>query len=176
MKVPYVITADFESLLIPNDESVGQGKKIQKHEACSYSYVKFRYDGMSEERKIYVGKDAAKHFVLAIIQEMFKIRDEYKKPVPMKELTSEENERHNNATKCWICEKAFEDEIVFENEMKNLRQQKKKYLLALSRMHKKPGLKKENDYIPKWDNLMNIQKKIDSELRKIKNNKNPNFC
>ena len=107
MFIPYTIYADFESVLKKIKEKKGKGEKYQKHVPCSYSYTKVRYDGVAESRKEYIGEDAAKHFIIAIIHEYFKIREEYKNPKPMIPLTSEELIRHNSATHCWICEEQY---------------------------------------------------------------------
>ena len=114
MFVPYHIVADFEAILKKIKEKKGKGEKYQKHIPCSYSYTKVRYDGVAEPRKEYIGEDAAKHFVIAIIHEYFEIRKEFSNPKPMIPLTSEELIKHNSATHYWICEKEFnhDDERV----------------------------------------------------------------
>ncbi len=107
MFVPYHIVADFEAILAKIKVKKGKGEKYQKHIPCSYSYTKVRYDGVSEPKKEYIGEDAAKNFVITIINEYFKIREEFSNPKPMIPLTPEELITHNSATCCWICEEQY---------------------------------------------------------------------
>jgi hypothetical protein len=107
MLVPYHFVSDNESILKPIKVQKGKGEKFQHHIPCSYSYTKIRYDGYSETRKEFSGQDAAKHFVLAMINEYFKVREEYKNPKPLIPLNAKDQLRFNVATHCWICEEEF---------------------------------------------------------------------
>jgi hypothetical protein len=78
-------------------------KKVQEQVLCSYSYVKVRYDGVSEPQRIFTGKDAAQNFVIEIVKEATLIRKEFNNPMEMIPLTSQKQATHNNATNCWIC-------------------------------------------------------------------------
>ena len=79
----------------------------EEHIPCSFSYIKIRYDGVSEASKIYVRKNAETKFVTDITREAFQIWEEYKDPKPMLPLTAQEQRRHDNATYCWVCKKEF---------------------------------------------------------------------
>ena len=58
LKAPFVVYADFESILCKlNNED-----KYQKHIACSYAYqIVSTIPGMTFKPRIYVGEDAATH-------------------------------------------------------------------------------------------------------------------
>jgi hypothetical protein len=60
MQVPYYFVADFEALIMdiaPKEEDKEKKtKKVQEQISCSYSYVKVRYDGVSEPQRIFTGK------------------------------------------------------------------------------------------------------------------------
>ena len=117
MQVPYYFIADFEAMPItlPSQtlEALKKTKKIQEHILCSFSYIKIRYDGVSEASKMYVGKNAETKFVIDITREAFQIQEEYKDPKPMLPLTAQEQRRHNNATHCWVCKKEFSTQEVW---------------------------------------------------------------
>ena len=116
MQVPYHIVADFEALArVLSKEEINQLKKthkIEEQEACSYLYVKVRYDGVYEPLKLYVGKNAAQRFITDMTKEALAIRKEYKEPVEMLPLTYQEEREHNNAIKCWVCKKIFSGDKV----------------------------------------------------------------
>jgi hypothetical protein len=104
---PYYFVADFKALVMdiaPKEENKEKKtKKDQKQVPCSYSYVKVRYDGVSEPQRIFTGKDAAQNFVIEIVKEATLIRKEFNNPMEMIPLTSQKQATHNNATNCWIC-------------------------------------------------------------------------
>ena len=54
MPVPYVIYADFESIIKPKTEKAGDKSEINsEHEACGFGYQVARYDGQTEKPVIY---------------------------------------------------------------------------------------------------------------------------
>ena len=54
MPVPYVIYADFESIIKPKTEKAGDKSEINsEHEACGFGYQVVRYDGKTEKPVIY---------------------------------------------------------------------------------------------------------------------------
>ena len=54
MPVPYVIYADFESIIKPKTEKAGDKSEINsEHEACGFGYQVVRYDGQTEKPVIY---------------------------------------------------------------------------------------------------------------------------
>ncbi|GBC38838.2 uncharacterized protein LOC114539626 [Rhizophagus irregularis DAOM 181602=DAOM 197198] len=107
MQVPYYFVADFEALVMdipPTDEDKDKKtKKVQEQIPCSYSYIKVRYDGVSESQKIFTGENAAQKFVIKMLNEAEAIRNEFRNPMEMIPLTTQEQVSYNNAINCWIC-------------------------------------------------------------------------
>ena len=64
MPVPYVIYADFESIIKPKTEKAGDKSEItNEHEACGFGYQVVRYDDQAEKPVIYRGKDVIEVFL-----------------------------------------------------------------------------------------------------------------
>ncbi|GET55429.1 uncharacterized protein LOC114539626 [Rhizophagus irregularis DAOM 181602=DAOM 197198] len=107
MQVPYYFVADFEALVMdipPTDEDKDKKtKKVQEQIPCSYSYIKVRYDGVSESQKIFTGENAAQKFVIEMLNEAEAIRNEFRNPMEMMPLTTQEQVSYDNAINCWIC-------------------------------------------------------------------------
>ncbi|GET62619.1 hypothetical protein RIR_jg23070.t1 [Rhizophagus irregularis DAOM 181602=DAOM 197198] len=107
MQVPYYFVADFEALVMdipPTDEDKDKKtKKVQEQIPCSYSYIKVRYDGVSESQKIFTGENAAQKFVIEMLNEAEAIHNEFRNPMEMMPLTTQEQASYDNAINCWIC-------------------------------------------------------------------------
>ena len=105
MPVPYVIYADFESIIKPKTEKAGLKSDItSEHEACGFGYQIVRYDGVAESPVIYRGKDVAETFLNHLECEVNKINNIFAHPKPL--IMTEQNKTdYENATHCWICEK-----------------------------------------------------------------------
>ncbi|XP_043466577.1 uncharacterized protein LOC122501291 [Leptopilina heterotoma] len=108
-KVPYVIYADCESLLLPADEDVDNLSKtevFQRHKLLSIGYyIKCSYD---ESLCKYVPcpkneSDPAKWFTEELRQLSEKIDNVFKNPIPMNALTPQEISDFKRATICHIC-------------------------------------------------------------------------
>ena len=65
VEAPFVVYADFESLLEPMDTPSGRRTvKYEEHVACSYAYkIVSRVPGVEFEPRLHVGTDAAEHFL-----------------------------------------------------------------------------------------------------------------
>ena len=74
MQVPFVIYADFESIIKPYQAAAGDKSENKgKHQACGYGYQIVRCDGASSHVRIYRGKDAVKQFLKSLHQEVVNI-------------------------------------------------------------------------------------------------------
>ncbi|CAB4413320.1 unnamed protein product [Rhizophagus irregularis] len=107
MQVPYYFVADFEALVMdtpPTDaDKDKKTRKVQEQIPCSYSYIKVRYDGISESQKIFTGENAAQKFVIEMLNEAEAICNEFRNPMEMIPLTTQEQASYDNAINCWIC-------------------------------------------------------------------------
>jgi hypothetical protein len=108
MPVPFVIYADFESIIRPKTEHKGDKTEItSEHEACGFGYIVVRYDGVAAEKPvIYRGSDAAGVFLNNLDREVEKINNIFKNPKPII-MTEDNNISFQNAIHCWICNKEF---------------------------------------------------------------------
>ena len=104
LRAPFVIYADFECLNIPCQEGNGQ---LTAQEPCSFYYVVVRSDGQTRESEIYVGEDAAVVLLRKLFEEVERINETLRDPMPMIDppaLTGEEQV-------CCICNKLIEVEL-----------------------------------------------------------------
>ena len=84
-KSPFIVYADFESILVPKDNGKQNPNdfytnKYQKHVACSYSYkLVCVNDTFSKPFKSYLGEDAVYNFISSMIEESKYCSDVMKK-------------------------------------------------------------------------------------------------
>ncbi|CAI6350288.1 unnamed protein product [Macrosiphum euphorbiae] len=108
MKVPFVIYADFESVI----EQINERKKncstvkIQKHIAISFVYIIVYANGDFERKTFeYFGEDAPKVLYKKLREDAIYIAENYLDNVKkMNELTEIQKKEYENATICHICE------------------------------------------------------------------------
>ncbi|CAB4408607.1 unnamed protein product [Rhizophagus irregularis] len=116
MQVPYYFVADFEALVMdtpPTDaDKDKKTRKVQEQIPCSYSYIKVRYDGVSESQKIFTGENAAQKFVIEMLNEAEAICNEFRNPMEMMPLTTQEQASYDNAINCWICRNSLDGNKV----------------------------------------------------------------
>ena len=104
IQVPYVIYADFESIIEPKTEKTGERSKITgEQQACGFGYQVMRYDNIAYPPVIYRGKDAIEVFLKKIQDERHVINNKFKNPEPLT-MTEQDEEDYLKATHCWICE------------------------------------------------------------------------
>jgi hypothetical protein len=119
LPVPFVIYADFESLLAADkdrkmDEDADESytTRYQTHHACSFGLKRVCCydDWYSGDYTSYIGSDAAYAFLEAVVEEARGcnriMNCEFKKPM---KLTDEEEDEYQNADYCHICNGWLED-------------------------------------------------------------------
>ena len=115
MQVPFVIYADFESIIKPHPAAAGDISEIKsKHQACGYGYHIFGYDGASSHVSIYRGEDAVEQFLISLHQEVVRINAIFAKPRSL-HMPEKNKKEFQSATQCWICQKEFNDEKQIES-------------------------------------------------------------
>ena len=123
-KVPFMLYADFESILKPVDERYRdkinrmkierKGKapyteKINTHVPSGWCvHITFAYGDVSDHLKMYRGKDCAEKFVEYIEEEVKRLYETFPRQ-PMTKLTDVLKREHEAAEKCHICLKEFND-------------------------------------------------------------------
>ena len=107
LKAPYIIYADFESIIHkiqgPNLDPEKSGtQNTAHHEACGYSFIVVRCDGETKPPIVYRGPNAANHFLETLQKEEEEIRSELENP---KEsiMTNDDKASFRKATHCHIC-------------------------------------------------------------------------
>ena len=84
MLVPYVIYADFESIIKPKTEKAGNKSEINsEHEACGFGYQVVRYDGQTKHPVIYRGKDVVERFLIHLECEVSDINSIFANTKPL---------------------------------------------------------------------------------------------
>ena len=119
MKVPFIIYADFEALVKkmhrcerPEGANVSYTEKTEQHEACGFSYIIVRSDGVASQPVVCRGENAVGTFLSEIVNEETKIREILATPHPIV-MTVEDWENHKIATECYICsESLFRDSFL----------------------------------------------------------------
>ena len=118
MKAPYVIYADFESIIEKYDTCIpptdrSSTTKTEVHKPCGFSLVAVRSDGEVKDKqaRCYRGEDCVKQFLAALLQTVTEIREEltHKKKLQM---TKEDWRAFDRAKECHICKK----DLIRHNE------------------------------------------------------------
>ncbi|CAI6373610.1 unnamed protein product [Macrosiphum euphorbiae] len=108
MKVPFVIYADFESVIKQINERKKNCStvKIQKHIAISFVYIIVYANGDFERKTFeYFGEDAPKVLYKKLREDAIYIAENYLDNVKkMNELTEIQKKEYENATFCHIYE------------------------------------------------------------------------
>ena len=113
-KVPFIMYADFESILEPiqgpgNDPSMSSTRGVNIHTPSGWCvYSRFTYGKVTNPLKEYRGKDCVSKFCEHIIAEAQRLYDSFPKK-PMEPLTKSQLKEYNGATKCHICFKPFKE-------------------------------------------------------------------
>lgn len=114
IQVPFVIYADFESVLYPVDHNkpdLNQSFTIttHKHKPHSFAYyIKCNYNDSLSKFELYRGVDCAQKFIEFLERDVKDIYQRYlKEKVLMHPLTQDEQNKFETASHCHICEKDF---------------------------------------------------------------------
>ena len=111
-KVPFIMYADFESILEPiqgpNPEPTGPyTSKVAKHLPSSWCiYSKFAYREVKDPLKLYRGKDCPEKFCGHIRQEAHRLYHMFPEKL-MDPLTKKQWKKYKCSTICHICFKPF---------------------------------------------------------------------
>ena len=119
IRVPYVVYADFESLLVemPSDtESTSQTKKIRHHVASGFTYkVVSAVPGQTFPHVTYRGQNVADVF----IEQMLKVEEDLKMRLKINiqmNLTPEDEENFKMAKDCHICKNPLDSDRVRDHD------------------------------------------------------------
>ena len=116
-KVPFVMYADFESILEPiqgaiNNSNVSSTRGVNVHTPSGWCLrSKFAYGEVTNPLTQYRGPDCVERFCEHIISEAKTLYTSFPER-PMMPLTKSQLKEHKRATKCHICFKEFRDSKV----------------------------------------------------------------
>ena len=119
-QVPFVIYADFESILEkiqgckPYDEK-SYTQAYQKHTDCSYGYkVVCSYDDKySKPIQIYRGEKAVYKFMEKMLEEVDYCKNIFKKSLNKKlEINDDDKKKFENSTICHVCNKKYKEKDI----------------------------------------------------------------
>ena len=115
-KVPFVMYADFESILEPiqgaiNNPDVSSIRGVNVHTPSGWClHSKFAYGNIDNPLTQYRGSDCVERFCEHIISEAKRLYTSFQER-PMIPLTKSQLKEHKRATKCHICFKQFGDRV-----------------------------------------------------------------
>ncbi|CAH1101722.1 unnamed protein product [Psylliodes chrysocephalus] len=116
LRVPFVIYADFESILKPIDTCEPDPEKkftipTYQHEPYSFAYlIKCSFDNSLTKFVTFTGDNAGSDFVKRLEDDVLTIYNTYLKDVvPMHQLSNDEIDDFNSSTICSICDEPFQD-------------------------------------------------------------------
>ena len=113
-KVPFIIYADFESILEPiqgpgNNPSISSTRRVNVHTSSGWcAYSKFAYGKVTNPLKEYRGNDCVSKFCEHIIAEAQRLYESFPEK-PMEPLTKVQLKEYKCVTKCYICFKPFRE-------------------------------------------------------------------
>ena len=113
-KVPFIMYADFESILEPiqgpgNNPSISSTRGVNIHTPSGWCvYSKFAYGKVTNPLQEYRGTDCISKFCEHIIAEAQHLNDSFPEK-PMKPLTKSQLKEYRHVTKCHICFKPFRE-------------------------------------------------------------------
>ena len=114
-KVPFIMYADFESILEPiqglgNNPRISSMRGINNHIPSGWCvHSEFAYGKVENPLKLYRGKDCIKKFCDHVIGEASRLYQSFPE-VPMKPLTPKEIDRYERSERCHICFKPFKED------------------------------------------------------------------
>ena len=107
-KVPFIMYADFESILKPiqgakNNPNMSSTRRVNLHVPSGWClHSKFAYGKVNNPTTQYRGADCVEKFCEKIISGAKRLYSSFPE-VPMVKLTKSQTKAHNKATKCHIC-------------------------------------------------------------------------
>ena len=111
-KVPFMMYADFKSILMPiqglnPDPNKPHTTKVNQHIPSGWCvYSKFAYGDVDDPLKLYKGEDCVEKFCDHIKQEAHRLYHMFPEK-PMDPLTNRQWKSYKRASKCHICNKPF---------------------------------------------------------------------
>ena len=104
--LPFVVYADMECKMEQTDDE----NVISKHTPISIAYSLASIDPKwNRDCWVYTGDDCVQQFLLSLDELKIELSDVMNLQLPMKPLSPVQQEEHNNATRCYLCQKQFNE-------------------------------------------------------------------
>ena len=108
---PFLIYADFESILKPINRQAKQTTYFQQHKVCAAAAVLCSTLGNYNQLTVVkVGENALAEFLDALIKWETAIVEELRTNRLIKRMSAQKWEEYENATKCYNCRQPFEED------------------------------------------------------------------
>ena len=108
---PFVNYADFESVLEPLGRQAKQTTYSQQHKVCAAAAILCSTLGQYNQLMVMeVWENALAEFLDMLIEWESAIVEELRTNRPRKRMSAQKREEYENATECYICRNAFEEE------------------------------------------------------------------
>ena len=120
-RIPFVMYADFESILKPTVNVRNNTQILNNHIPCGYSFIVIQGQSDVYYHNSYRGENCMEIFMKDLKNISFKINEELSYNLPMNTLTDEEKMKHQSATHCFICKKEFNTGVKDENGFENIK-------------------------------------------------------
>ena len=110
-RVPFVVYADFESLLVKPEAQEEESRKIiNNHIPIAVSYSVCSIDPKwRREVKYHTGTDCSDWFINEMLNLVEEVKHIYRKILPCKRLTPQQSQEAANATHCYLCKEELDD-------------------------------------------------------------------
>ena len=107
---PFVIYADFESILESIDSQNKRTHYVQHHKVCAAAAILCSYIAeMDNQVMMFCGPDALADFLNQLIKWETKCIEYLQQNIPMKPLSRKEQIEYNGATSCYLCRQLFQE-------------------------------------------------------------------
>ena len=107
-KAPFVIYADFESILEPLGRQVKETTYTQQHKVCAAAAIlTLRFYEFDQRVVMEVGENALAEFLDTLIVWEAEIVAKLRTNRAMNRLSARQQEEYDNATQCYICRHEF---------------------------------------------------------------------
>ena len=108
---PFVIYADCESIREPLGRQVKHTTYSQQHKVCAAAAILCSNIGKYNQLTVVkIGENALTVFLDVLIEWETTIVEELRTNRPMKRMSAQKRKEYQNATKCYICHHAFEED------------------------------------------------------------------
>ncbi|XP_046570763.1 uncharacterized protein LOC124279013 [Haliotis rubra] len=112
-RAKFLIVADFESLLVTEDDD---SSRLNRHVPCGYAYkVVCTNEQYSKPIQIYIGENAAEHFINSILEEYDAIMNLFDSIKPM-QLTVQDKIDIATTEHCGLCGKLLGTDRVLDHD------------------------------------------------------------